>query len=195
MIIGKLVGIKPDAHGVTAAEDFHFTHTRDPRQDFFKIGFCVVLQVASIHTAVFRNQAYNHQIIGRRLTDGDSLISDCFRQTRHGQLQLVLNLRPGEVGIRPRFERQFDARRSSRITGGRHIQQIIKAGHFLFNDLGDAVFDGFSGCAGVEGIDGNRRRSDRGILGNGEIINGQRSRRHNDDGDDPGKNRTIQKKF
>ena len=71
------------------------------------------------------------------------------------------------------------------------VEHIIKAGHFLFNDLRDAVFNGLCRSSRIKRGDGDGRWRDGGILRNRQVINRKTPRDHQDDGDDPGENRTL----
>jgi hypothetical protein len=48
---------------------------------------------------------------------------------------------------------------------------------------------------GIEGVDGDGGRRDGRVLGDGQIVDRQSARQHHDDGDDPGEDRAVQKKF
>src|SRR5665648_943181 len=82
---------------------------------------------------------------------------------------------------------------AGRIAGGGHVQQLVESGHLLLDDLNHAVFDGFGRSSGIKGVNGDRRRRDGRILGDGQIVDSQTARQHHNDGDDPGEDRTVQK--
>ena len=195
LVIGQLVGIEPDAHGILGAEDLHLAHARHPRQDLLQVGLGIVSQVIAVHAAVFRDQAHDHQVVPGGFADLDPLALDHVGQARHGELEFVLHLGPGEVRIGSRGKGQLDAGSARRIAGGGHVQHLVEAGHLLLDDLRHAVFHGLRRGPGIKGGNGDGRRGDGGILGYGQIVDRQAARHHHDDGDDPGEDRTIQEEF
>ena len=116
-------------------------------------------------------------------------------QTRHGELELVLHLGPGEVRIGPRGKGELDPAGAGRIAGGGHVQQLVESGHLLLDDLDHAVFHGFGRGPGIKGVNGDGRRGDGRILGDGQIVDRQPARQHHDDGDNPGEDRAVQKEI
>ena len=133
------------------------------------------------------------QIVPGGLADSDALTLHDLGQTRHGQLELVLHLRPGEVWIGPRCKGQLDAGSTGRIAGGGQINHLVETGHLLLDDLGDAVFHGLRRGPWIKGLNIDRWGCDRRVLGYGQIIDRQGACQHDDDGDDPGEYRAIQK--
>jgi hypothetical protein len=61
-------------------------------EHFFQIGFCEIPQVSTIHAAVFRNQAHNHQIITGGFDYLYTLILYNIGKAGHGGLKFVLYL-------------------------------------------------------------------------------------------------------
>ena len=114
---------------------------------------------------------------------------------RVGELQLVLHLGPGEVRIGPRGEGELDPPGAGGIAGGGHVQQLVESGHLLFDDLDYAVLHGFGRGPGIKGVNGDGWGGDGRILGDGQIVDGQPTRQHHDDGDDPGEDRTVQQEI
>jgi hypothetical protein len=195
MKIGQFVRVDPDPHGVLGAEGFDLAHPRHPGENLFQVGLGVVAQIVAVHAAVFGNQADDDQVVAGRFADLDALALDHVRQAGHGQLELVLHLGPGQVRVGARGEGQLDARGAGGRTFSGKVEHVGQAGHFLFDDLGHRVFHGFRRCAGVIGFDGDGRRGDGRILGYGQVVDGQPSGAHHDDGDHPGKDRSVQEEF
>ncbi len=104
LIFGQLVGIQPDAHGILAAEFVHFPHPRHPRKHLLQAGLGIVPQVIPVHAPVFRNQADDQQVVSGGLAHLHPLLLHHLRQARHGQLELVLHLGPGQVRIGARAQ-------------------------------------------------------------------------------------------
>ncbi len=195
MVIGQLVGVQPDAHGILGAEVLHLAHARNARQDLLQVGLGVVPQVVAVHAAVFRDQAHDDQVVPGRLADRDPLALDHLGQAGHGELELVLHLGPGKVRIGPRGEGQLEPGASGRIAGGGQVEHLVEAGHLLLDDLGDAVLHGLGRGAGIGGLDVDRGRGDGRILGDGQIVDGEAAHQHDDDGNHPGEDRAIQEEF
>ncbi len=192
LVLRQLVRVDPNAHGILAAEDLHFSHPRHPRQHLLQVGLRVVAQIVAVHAAVLGDQADDHEVVARALAHLDAGALDYVRQVRHGQLELVLHLRPGQVRIRPRRKGQLKAAGAGGITGRRKVEQVVKPGHLLLDDLRDAVLDRLGRGPRVEGLDGDGRRRDGRVLRNRQVVNGQAAGHHQDDGNHPGKNRALQ---
>ena len=152
----------------------------------------IVPQVVPIHAPVFRDQAHDHQVVPGGLAHLDALALHHLRQARHGELELVLHLGPGQIRIGPRGKGQLDAGRAGRIAGGGQIQHLVEAGHLLLDDLRHAVFHRLRRGPRIKGGDGDGRRRDGRILRDGQVVDRQAARHHQDDGDDPGEDRTVQ---
>ena len=195
MVIREFFGIQPDAHGVLRAEVLDLADAGHAREHFLQVGLGIVPQVVAVHAPVFGDEPDHNQIVARRLAHLDAGLLDHGRQAGHGELQFVLHLGPGQIGIGSRREGQFDAGTARRIARAGEIQHVVEPRHLLLDDLGHAVFDRFGRSAGIDGRDGDRRRGDRRVLGNGQQIDRQPSEHHHDDGDDPSKDRPIQKEF
>ncbi len=192
-VISQFIRIEPDPHGILGGKGFHFTHPGHPRQHLLDVGLGVVRQVKFIHAAVFRGETDNDEPVPGGLADLDALALHHVGQTRHGELELVLHLGPSEVRIGPRSKGELDSPSAGRIAAGGHVQQLVKSGHLLLDDLHHAVFHGFGRGPGIEGVNGDGRRGDGRILGDGQIVDRQSARQHHDDGDDPGEDRAVQK--
>src|SRR5690606_19003890 len=71
------------------------------------------------------------------------------------------------------------------VAGRLHVQQAVEAGELLLDDLRHRVFHRLGRGARVAGVDDDRGRGDRRVLGHRQLLDGQRARQHDDDGDDP----------
>ena len=116
------------------------------------------------------------------------------RQSWQRQLQLVLHLHLGDLGIGARLEIQVDADRSARLAGGRHVQQAVQAVQLLLDDGSDRIGHGLCGCTGVIGAHRNGRRRDHRILRDRQLAQCHAAGQHNEDSDHPGENRAIDEK-
>ena len=190
----ELVGIEPDAHGVLTAEDLDAAHARRPAQGIAEGGDHVVAKIEIVQAAVGGDQTDNHQEGRIRFVDLDPFLLHLLRQQGDGLLQLVLDLHLGDIGIGAGIEGQGDGDVARGGTLGLHVEKIIQPGHALLDDLGDAVLDGLGRGAGIFGGDPHRWRRDFRILGNGQLDDRNCPCQHDDDGDNPGKNGTIDKK-
>ena len=72
------------------------------------------------------------------------------------------------------------------------VQHLVEAGHLLLDDLRDAVLHRLRRRPRIKGGDGDGRGSDGRILRYGQLVDRQAARHHQDDGDDPGEDRTLQ---
>ena len=193
-VIGELVGVEPDAHGVLAAKGHHFANTRDTREVLFEVGLGIVHEVVHVHAAVFRDEADDQQVVPGGLADLNAGLLDHGGEAGQGELELILHLGPGEVRVGAGGEGQFDARRAGRVAAGGKVEQVVEAGHLLLDDLRHAVFDGLRRGPRIERGNSDGRRSDGRILRYGEIVDGEEAQHHDDDRDNPGEDRTIQEK-
>ena len=164
LIVVQLVRVEPDPHGVFGTEDLHLSHAGNPGDDLLQVGLGVILQVDSAHASVFRDQADDEEVVLRGFADRDPLALNDRRQVGHGQLKLVLNLRPGEIGIGSWGEGHLYPGSACGVACGRHVEKFIETRHLLFDDLGDAVFNGLRRGSRVKSGDGDRRRGDGRVL-------------------------------
>ena len=190
----QLGRIEPDTHGVLRTEQCHIAHTGNTAERIDDVGGHIVAQVGLVHLAVFGNEAEHHQEVLRRLRHDQALLRDSRRQQWRGQLQLVLYLHLGDVGIGAAGKRQRDADAASRIARRGHVAQAVDPLHLLFDDLGDGVFHGLGGGAGIGAADRNRRRSNARVLRDRQAEDRNHAGKHDDDRDHPGKNRAVNEK-
>ena len=147
-VLGQLVGVEPDPHGVTAAEGLSLAHTGHAREHVLDVGYEVVAQVDVGPCRIRGGQPDDHEEVARRLAHAETGLLHDFGQAGNGHLQLVLNLRPGQVRIGAGLEGQRQRRGARRVAGRLHVEQVIEAGHLLFDDLDHAVFDGLRQAPG-----------------------------------------------
>jgi len=193
LVICQLIGIEPNPHGILSTEDLHFADARHSREHFFQSGLCIIPQIVAIHASIFRDQASKQKVISSGFADFNPLPLHYLGQACHGQLQLVLHLGPSEIRVGSRGKGQLDASIARGVTIGGHIQHLVETGHLLFDDLRYAVLDSLRRGAWIEGGNSDRWRGDGGILRNRHVVDRKPSRRHDNDGDDPRKYRTVQK--
>ena len=108
-------------------------------------------------------------------------------------MQLVLHLNLGDIRVGTWGECQRDLGVAEGIAAGADVEQVIDAAHLLLDHLGDRVFHGFCRGAGIVTGNGHRWRGHCRVLFHRQGINSQGTRHHHDDGDNPGKNRAVNK--
>src|SRR3546814_1971953 len=91
-----------------------------------------------------------------------------------------------DVGIGSLFEGERDRHGAGGFAGRRHVTQMIDPLHLLLDHLGDGVLERLGRGAGINGVDRDRRRSERRELGYREPQDRQTANQHDPDGADPG---------
>jgi hypothetical protein len=188
---GELVGIKPDAHGILGTEHDGFTDAGDAADGIEDIGGDVIAEGDFIEAAVLRGKGEEHHEIACSLGDNHALFLHGARETGGGQLDLVLNLDLGGVGISAGQEVKSDGGLTRGVAAGRHVKEVVDAVEVLFQNGGDGVLQRFGGSTGVIGSDRNGGRRDVRILGDGQLGNRQGSEHHDQNGNDPGEDGSI----
>ena len=194
-VVSELVRIEPHPHGIPAAEYLDLAHAGHACQDPLQVGLGEVSQVGAVHAAGLRDQAHDKQVVVSGLDDVHALVPHHVGKARQARLHLVLNLGPGNVRVRARGKGELDARSARRIARGGHVQQPVQPGHPLLDDLGHTVFNSLCRGPRVGGVDGDGGRGHLGVLGDGQAEDRQPACRHDDDGDDPRKDRAVEKEF
>ena len=193
LVTNELGRVEPDAHRVLRAEHLRLTDAGNPAQRVLHVGDEIVGEVGLCLVAFLRNQCDQHQEVARRLGDLHALRLHDLRQRRQRQLQLVLHLHLRDVRVGAGVERQRYRRAAVGIAGRRHVEQVVEAGHLLFDDLRHRVFERLRRGARVGGVDDDLGRRDRRILRDWQRADGQRTGQHDDDGDHPRKDGAIDK--
>ena len=164
-VLGELVRVEPDPHGVGGAEDLDLADARHAGEDGLDLRHGVVVEVGRAHAAVLGGEADDDQVVPGGLADRDAPALHHVRERRQGELELVLHLGPGEVRIGARGEGERDRRAARRVGRGVHVEHPVETRHLLLDHLDDAVLDGLRRGARVGGADGDRGRGDRRVLG------------------------------
>ncbi len=185
------IRVEPDPHGVLGAEGEDLADALHAADDILHIRGQVVAQVLGIHAAVRRGDGQDHEDVLRGLGDRDAHLLHDLGHQGLGQLQLVLDLGPGGVGIGARLEGERDAAVAGGVAAGGHVEQPVQARHLLLDDLGDGVLHGLGGGPGIEGVHGDGGRGDGRVLGDGQGVDGQEASQHHDDGHHPGENGPV----
>ncbi len=191
--IVQLVGVHPDAHGILRAEHLDIADACDAAQRVHHLGCHEVGDIDIVVAVAVVINRHDQDEIGKRFGDSDTLLLHLGGQLRDRLLHLVLHLHLGDVGIGAGRESRGDRNRSVRIRGGGEIKKIVQAGELLFDHLGDGILQRFGVGARIEGADHHGRRCDGGILRYRQAQSGDGARQHDDDGNDPGKHRAIDK--
>ncbi|MDR6103451.1 hypothetical protein QE369_003648 [Agrobacterium larrymoorei] len=126
--------------------------------------------------------------------DFDALLLHHIGKLRLNELELVLHLNLGDI----RQDAGAEGERDSGAAGRRcrrHIGEVIEAGHAVLDDRRHRFLHGLRTCTIVRGTDADRRRRDIRILRNGQGEDRQDAAKHDDDGNDPGKNRALDKEM
>ena len=135
---------------------------------FLNVTGHVVGNILLIHTAVSRDERDSQNVGIAGFTYRHPLILHILRQFFHCRLQLVLYLLHGFVGIGSGGKGQRNRRLTRRAALGRHIHQVIEAGHILLDNLGDGIFQRLCGGTWIIGGNAHVRRRKIGILLDGK---------------------------
>ncbi|CCK15459.1 hypothetical protein BN136_1469 [Cronobacter universalis NCTC 9529] len=161
---GEFVRVKPDAHGVLRAVGVDIPDAVDAAQRLLNITRHIVGDILFIHAAVGGDKRDGQDIGIAGFTHRHALRLYGLGELSQRGLQLILHLLDRFIRVGARFEIQ----RHGRLAGGAalrgHIHQVIEAGHILFDDLGDGVFQRLGGSARVVRRDTHVRRRQFGIL-------------------------------
>ncbi|KAF5044628.1 hypothetical protein DSECCO2_489730 [anaerobic digester metagenome] len=189
------VGVEPDAHGVLGSEQGDLAHALHATQPVEDVGGHVVGQLRPVHGAVLGHETQDLHEVLDGLGDLHALGLHFLGQQGHGQLQLVLNLDLGDVGVGAGLEGQGDGGLARGLAGRGHIVEVVDALHLLLDDLGHRVFKRLGRRAGVGRADGHGRRGDGRVLRDGQAEDGQHAGQHGGDGQNPGEDRPVDEKM
>ena len=123
----------------------------------------------------------------------DAGLLNLARQAGFRLLHLVLYLHLRGVRVGALFKGDINTDRTIGTAGRGKIEQVIQPGKLLFNHLSHAVFQRFSGSAGIGRRDFHRRRRHVRILRNRQRFNRQNTGQHDQNGDNPGENGSAHK--
>ena len=163
-VFHQLVRVEPDAHGVVRPEQTCLADTGHPLQRVVQRAVDVVAEVVGAQPVVGGDESDDHQKAGRCLVDRDAVRLNHLRQLGGDELQFVLHLHLSDVGVGAALEGEGDRCLSGRGRSGRHVVEVVDAGHALFDDLGHRILHRLGIGAGVGGGDADGRRSDLRIL-------------------------------
>ena len=185
LVLGELVGIEPDAHDVLAAEHLHRAHALRTADFILDVGADVVGEVDVFLTVVRRVQGDDHEHVVVALGHRHAVALHGGRQLRLHLLHLVLHLHVGHVGIGAHLEGEGDGGHAGGVGRRLHVDQVVDAGHVLFDDLRDGLVHGGGGSARVTRVDEYGRRGHFRVLRYGHGEDGQHTEKHGDDGQHP----------
>ena len=177
------------------AEQLHIAHAVEAANRIFDIGGNIVRNIVLGGGRVIRDKAGDQQEAATGFLDANPLLLYFLGQQRRGQLQFVLHLYLGNIGIGTRFKGERNGYRTGRVAGRRHIHQIVDAVHILLDNLSDRILYGLGICTGVGGGDRYRRRGDCRVLSYRQLQDGQAAGNHHNDSQHPGEDRSMNKKL
>ena len=186
--------IAPYPHGVLSAEQVKVADPGHTADRILNVGRNIVADIRGGHAAVFGYESNDKQEVFSGFGHLDALALDRLRQQGHGQLQLILHLHLGDIHVGAGVKGQGDGGLARGVAGGVYIVEVVKTLHLLLNDLSHRVFNGFGRRAGIGRGDGDFRRGDGRVLGDGQGIHGQGAGHHDDDGDNPGEDWSVDEK-
>ena len=140
----QLVGVEPDAHRVLAAEDLGVAHARQAADRVLQLGGDVVAEVGGVVGPVLGIEAHHDQEVAPRLGHHQALLLHLLRQVGGGELQFVLHLHLGDVGVRALLEGQGDGDVALAVAGRGEVLQVVQPLHLLLDHLGDHGLEGLS---------------------------------------------------
>ena len=196
-VLGELVRLQPDTHGVVhaakkravahAVEAFEFVNNVD-------LGPVVDEHVAIAPVGRIVTEHLQHG--GRTLDDRDALPAHIFRQGGLGQVNLVVNVDQGHVGITAQLEVHIDvARAGTRSGNGSHVEHVFHTVDIHFKGSQNRGGNGFRRSAGVRHAHVDRGRHKVGVLCDGQGLHGQRAHQGYDNRDNGRQNRPAQKEI
>ncbi len=160
----QLGRVEPDAHCVLGTEHLEVPHALGPRDRVLHVGDDVVRQVTLIEAAIGGDQTDDDEKVAHRLCDADALLLNLLRQQRRGQLQLVLHLHLGDIGIGALVEGDSDFHTAVGVARRGDVAQPVDAVELLFDDLDHGVLHRLRRGARIGHGNADRRRSDARIL-------------------------------
>ena len=187
--------IEPDTHRVGITEENEVANTPGTRHRVLQVGSHVVGKVVIAHGTIFGNHTDDEHEVGLILRHTDTLLLNFDRQGRHGQLEFVLYLHLGDIGIRSLLEGDDQHHAAVGVTFRGDVTQAVETVHFLFDDLRDGILHRLRRCARINRHDQHGGRCDIRILGDRQGADREQARQHDDDCHHPGKNRAIDEKL
>ncbi|MNN23196.1 hypothetical protein D3C81_1365840 [compost metagenome] len=164
LVLVQLGRIEPDTHRILGTEHLEVTDTGGPRDRVLHVGHDVVGQVVLGHAAIFRDQTDYQQEVLHRLGNTDTLLLHFLRQQRGRQVQLVLHLNLGSVGVGPLLEGRGDGHGAVGVTFRRDITQVVDTVELLLDHLNHGVLNRLCRSTRVGHGDGDRWRRNARVL-------------------------------
>ena len=190
----QLLWIDPDTHGTFCAIELGLAHAFDALDFVHHVAREVIAERDLIQRAVIGGQGHQHQKSGRHFFDLQTLLHHRLRQTRLHGFEPVLHIHLRHFGVNPRLERGGNGC-AAQTALGFEVHQAVGAVELLLNQADHAFVQGLGRSAGVNGVDFNFRRRHVGVFGHRQLRNGQCAGQHNEQRDDPGKDRPIDKEL
>ena len=191
----QLVGIDPDPQGVAPlSQVLDIPDAGDAFELFDDVERREIGEIEAVMFGVRGTDRNDLHHIGRNLPGGDPGLFDRFREGRHRPGDTVLHIHGGGVQIVTGLEGDGNDRRA--VGGGDRgaVQCPLHPAQLLLDGAGHRLFDDRGRRAGIAGGDLDRRGDDLGKLGYRKELEGDQPQQHDDDGDDFGDNRPIDKK-
>ena len=107
-VLGELVRVEPHTHGISTSEKLDFADPRHARENRLELRGRVVIEIGVTHAPVVSREAEEEQIVAGGLGNGYTPVLHHSGQRRHGELELVLNLRPSQIGFGARSKSERD---------------------------------------------------------------------------------------
>ena len=186
------VGIEPGSQTIIALSDVgNARDAFESPQFVLDVNGRVVAQEQVVVAPVGGDQVDDHQRVGRHLLDGDALVLNQGRDHRQGERHTVLNQNLSHVRVDAAIKGHGQIVRAIVGAARRHVHHAFDAADLFLDRSGNRVANSQRVGAGIQrrDLDGGRRHVR--ILGHGKRKQRHESRQNDDDGNDRGKNRSI----
>ncbi len=192
----ELVGVEPDAHGVTAgAEDGDVADARQAGEIVDEIDRRVIAHEQAVILPVRRIERHDLQDRGVLFLDGDALRLHRFRQRGQRAVDAVLHQHLIDVGICADIEGHRQRIGAVGGAGRLHVEHLIDAIDLQFDRQGDGVDHRLRARARIARRHLHGRRHDVRIFGDGERIDRDGADQHDHDGQHIGEDRMLDEEF
>lgn len=174
-ILGQLVRLKPDAHGVAhAAENRGVAHAGHALEFVYHVDLHPVLDIDLVIAAVRRIESKDLEHGRGALDHAHALAAHLFRQQGLGQIDLVVDVDQGHVRVGTQREIDVDGA-GTRAGGGcgSHVQHVFHAVDVHFQRGQHRGGDGLSGRAGIGDAHVDRGRHQIRVLRDGQGLQSQ----------------------
>ena len=181
----KLGRVQPDPHGIIPhAKDLNISHTRQPGQIILQAHRGIIGKKQLIVAVILGIERQEHDDVGGLLFCRHSQPFNLFRQFCQGDADPVLNQHRRHIKIGTNLE--GNCQRIASVCGahGTHIDHVFDPVDLLLNRLCHCFRNDLGIGARIGRGDLNGGRCNLGILGNGQPLDGNRSRYQNHNSDD-----------